>query len=473
MTISACAVLLSAASCSIKYENEPMTDNAVPMELSANIPAVKTSITPENTVVWSAGDAISVFDGVANRQFDITVGVGTISASFSGEAVAGKPVYYALYPYAGSASFDGTSIISELPSVQYSRVAGTFDTMLAPAVATTDGNGNLNFQNVAGLVKIEFENMEDKAISEISLSAGQSMTGKYAVDMIGDILVAEPVPDEAEEEVRLVVEDGNLLAGPYYLVILPGTYSDVRVSIVFDDGTGMEGTVGSLDIKAGKIASAVIDLADTADSLYEVYDVYYENGKAAGIVFWVSEDSRSALVVSLDRSGTVAWSEDGTHTIGTGQSDGAANTLLCRESEEVDDIPALAFCDAHGEGWYWPAMTEMLLLYETYNGTGYTEGGNVVPAQLSDEEKASRKKFDDLLISNGGIALNTAAADANGDEYWTSTEQTFENVVYGSAFRFGKAYASGGGDKMTKTNSTRRYVRCMKSVQTTDAAIND
>lgn len=95
------------------------------------------------------------------------------------------------------------------------------------------------------------------------------------------------------------------------------------------------------------------------------------------------------------------------------------------------------------------------------------------PAQLSDEEKASRKKFDDLLISNGGIALNTAAADANGDEYWTSTEQTSENVVYGSAFRFGKAYASGGGDKMTKTNSTRRYVRCMKSVQTTDAAIND
>ena len=92
---------------------------------------------------------------------------------------------------------------------------------------------------------------------------------------------------------------------------------------------------------------------------------------------------------------------------------------------------------------------------------------------MSDEEKASRKKFDDLLISNGGIALNTAAADANGDEYWTSTEQTSENVVYGSAFRFGKAYASGGGDKMTKTNSTRRYVRCMKSVQTTDAAIND
>ena len=206
---------------------------------------------------------------------------------------------------------------------------------------------------------------------------------------------------------------------------------------------------------------------------YSMYDVYYENGEAAGIVFWASEDGQQALVVSLDRLGPTAWSSDGSHTIGTGTSDGAENTRLCRESEEAAYIPALAFCDQHGEGWYWPAMDEMLLLYAAYNGTEYVEGGNVVPAELPDEQKAARASFEELLTSNGGTALNTAADDANGDEYWTSTEQEKDGVVYGSAFRFGKAYASGGGDQMTKTNNNRRYIRCVKFVSLDGSGPND
>ena len=197
---------------------------------------------------------------------------------------------------------------------------------------------------------------------------------------------------------------------------------------------------------------------------YNMYDVYYENGEAAGIVFWASDDGQQALVVSLDRMGPAAWSNDGTHTIGTGQSDGAENTELCRASEEADYIPALEFCDLHGEGWYWPAMDEMKLLFAAYNGTEYEEKGNVVPAELPDEQKEARAFFENLLTSNGGTAINTAAEDANGDEYWTSTEQTYQGVVYGSALRFGKAYASGGGDQMSKTNNNRRYIRCIKFV---------
>ena len=198
---------------------------------------------------------------------------------------------------------------------------------------------------------------------------------------------------------------------------------------------------------------------------YSMYDVYYENGEAAGIVFWASEDGQQALVVSLDRLGPTAWSSDGSHTIGTGPSDGAENTRLCRESEEAAYIPALAFCDQHGEGWYWPAMDEMLLLYAAYNGTEYNEkDNNVVPAELPEEQKAARARFDELLTSNGGTIINTQADTERGDEYWTSTEQEKDGVVYGSAFRFGKAYASGGGDQMSKTNNNRRYIRCVKFV---------
>lgn len=202
---------------------------------------------------------------------------------------------------------------------------------------------------------------------------------------------------------------------------------------------------------------------DEPATSYELYDVYYENGQAVGIVFWAAEDNLSALVVSLDRSEIVPWSYDGTHTIGTGTSDGAANTELLRASEEAADIPALAFCDQHGEGWYWPSLGELQTLFEAYNGTTYDEATKSVPASITDEEKAARAAFDKLLTDNGGTAMNLAAESENGDAYWSSTEQIYQEVTYGSSFRFGKAYASGGGDQQIKTKSSR-YVRCIKAV---------
>ena len=202
---------------------------------------------------------------------------------------------------------------------------------------------------------------------------------------------------------------------------------------------------------------------DEPATSYELYDVYYENGQAVGIVFWAAEDNLSALVVSLDRSEIVPWSYDGTHTIGTGTSDGAANTELLRASEEAADIPALVFCDQHGEGWYWPSLGELQTLFEAYNGTTYDEATKSVPASITDEEKAARAAFDKLLTDNGGTAMNLAAESENGDAYWSSTEQIYQEVTYGSSFRFGKAYASGGGDQQIKTKSSR-YVRCIKAV---------
>ena len=239
--------------------------------------------------------------------------------------------------------------------------------------------------------------------------------------------------------------------------------------------TGTERT-GSVDVTAGATQLKItltqpVYTAPEPDpdpdepvTSYDLYDVYREDGEPAGIVFWVSEDHLSALVVSLDRTpGLVPWSYNNTVAVGTGLSDGAENTAMIRASEIASETPAIEFCDAHGEGWYWPAMDEMLKLYEAYNGTPYTEGGNVVPDELPEEQKAARARFDELLTSNGGIAMNTAAGTENGDKYWTSTEQTYQGVVYGSTFRFGKAYASGGGDTQKKEQASS-YVRVIKAV---------
>lgn len=251
------------------------------------------------------------------------------------------------------------------------------------------------------------------------------------------------------------------------------------LTLTYGENTAEDDRTAEINIVAGSLLATVTvtqpgnkpepepEPEPEPDPLYKVYDVWYQNGVAAGIVFWVAEDGQSALVVSLDRTATtVAWSTDGSHLIGTGESDGAANTALMRASEEAAAIPALAFCDAHGEGWFWPAMDEMKKLFEAYNGTAFDAATVAAPASITQEEKDARAAFDKALTDNGGTAINTASENSTGDQYWTSTEQTDEKTgkVYASTMRFGKVYASTPADQMGKTNASKRYVRCMKLV---------
>ena len=251
------------------------------------------------------------------------------------------------------------------------------------------------------------------------------------------------------------------------------------LTLTYGENTAEDDRTAEINIVAGSLLATVTvtqpgnkpepepEPEPEPDPLYKVYDVWYQNGVAAGIVFWVAEDGQSALVVSLDRTATtVAWSTDGSHVIGTGESDGAANTALMRASEEAAAIPALAFCDAHGEGWFWPAMDEMKKLFEAYNGTVFDAATVAAPASITQEEKDARAAFDKVLTDNGGTAINTASENSTGDQYWTSTEQTDEKTgkVYASTMRFGKVYASTPADQMGKTNASKRYVRCMKLV---------
>lgn len=251
------------------------------------------------------------------------------------------------------------------------------------------------------------------------------------------------------------------------------------LTLTYGENTAEDDRTAEINIVAGSLLATVTvtqpgnkpepepEPEPEPDPLYKVYDVWYQNGAAAGIVFWVAEDGQSALVVSLDRTATtVAWSTDGSHVIGTGEYDGAANTALMRASEEAAAIPALAFCDAHGEGWFWPAMDEMKKLFEAYNGTTFDAATVAAPASITQEEKDARAAFDKALTDNGGTAINTASENSTGDQYWTSTEQTDEKTgkVYASTMRFGKVYASTPADQMGKTNASKRYVRCMKLV---------
>ena len=200
------------------------------------------------------------------------------------------------------------------------------------------------------------------------------------------------------------------------------------------------------------------------------FPVYQEGGKNIGIVYWTSEDGKTSKVLSLARTESIPWSYNGSAFLGAAdEDDGAANTEILKASAEAADIPALAFCESLGEGWYWPALNEMVEIFDIYNGIPYAEleenKATVTPDKITDEEKASRDAFDLSLTTYGGTAMNTADPTTNGDRYWTSTELTDGDKHYGSFMVFGKAYKSYPTDTPGKTNASGgRYARCIKVI---------
>ena len=230
------AVAIVSASCSVnQMAPQVSSDTRVQMEFTAGTVDTKTSIN-DLVVLWSAGDAISVFDGTNNNRFDLTGGEGTKSATFSGLAETVSE-YVALYPYSANASFAGSTITATLPAEQYSTVDNSFDTMLNPAVAKSSDN-TLTFRNIAGLIRINATNVpEGLGIREIQAKAATSLTGEYTVNTSGDDFEAVASGSEVNG-VRLVAKDGGELAeGAYNLVVLPGEYANFKVTVILTDGS--------------------------------------------------------------------------------------------------------------------------------------------------------------------------------------------------------------------------------------------
>ena len=466
------AALIAAVSCTkdVRTEDNDSSDvKLIPMAFSAGV-QTKAQHVGNNAVYWSDGDAISLCSGVAERnvgfEFTTTLAQPSETAVFKGYAPE-LSSYRAVYPYSSVDHWqsNGEALVYVTVPAQQKAVKGTFDPKACILAAMTESD-RLQFSHVCSYLKFTIGEDSPSVCSVTVSTEGESVSGICYVDM-RDSSPAFGHENTKNNSVVLSREDGGILeAGDYYITMFPLTYSNGLSMTVLCDGGGQftKKIESSLTFKSGKVYNAGTITRQEVKTPFNLLDVYSEEGTPKGIVFYVSEDGMTAKILSLDRSAAVAWSTDGTHTIGTkSTSDGQANTALLRASEEAASIPALAFCDDHGEGWYWPALNELQAVFEAYNGTKYSASTNAVPKDINEAEKASRAAFDKVLTDNGGTAINLAGDEVNGDAYWSSTEQTKEGVVYGSSFRFGKRYASGAGDKQVKTNATR-YIRCCKVV---------
>lgn len=273
--LAAGAVMLSAASCSVEESKlTPVaSDPRVPMEFTTL--STKTALVPsdDNAVVWSADDAVAIFDGTYANKFTISSEPGTSSATFAGKAVPDAD-YYAIYPFSNDAELNGTVISSVLPAEQH-YVAGTFDTMLNPSVAKALGGATeLSFSNVASILQVNVENLGDKVVKEVAVKATEKLAGDYTVEMSGDEYIAKAA-ENAVAEVK-VVADEAVAADKFYAVLLPGTYTGLTVTVTYSDGTYSEKAVSSsveIPVSGGRIVSVDGSEVETpaSESLYDKF----------------------------------------------------------------------------------------------------------------------------------------------------------------------------------------------------------
>ena len=146
---------------------------------------------------------------------------------------------------------------------------------------------------------------------------------------------------------------------------------------------------------------------------YEIGELYDQNG-IRGVICQLSDDRQHGLVVSLDEI-YLHWSEfrkpDLRLAGADNRTDGVANMekvaqYIAANNLSWDDFPAFKWCRDKGEGWYLPAIDELLTIGHNYNGGTRVQNN-----------RQARNKFNDALKDAGGKRMDRLVY------YFSSTEK--------------------------------------------------
>lgn len=130
---------------------------------------------------------------------------------------------------------------------------------------------------------------------------------------------------------------------------------------------------------------------------------YYEVDGVAGVVCAVTENGLHGLVLSLDEL-FLPWCllhKERLQAVGAdSRDDGRKNMeavarVIGRDGLAWSDFPAFEWCRRKGEGWYLPAIDELLTLGHNYNGGSRMR-----------LDRDARERFNTTLREHGGRKLD-------------------------------------------------------------------
>lgn len=228
------AAIAVAALASCKKENQFSADQLANAKVlvatnDQNIVS-KTSLSSDNKVLWSTGDAVTAFVGSEKYASTSTeVSNGGLKATFTfGSLPAESVIDYTLYPADAKAEISGSVIKTTLPTLQ-KVVPGSFANGANLAVAK--GDADVQFMNAGAFLALTIKNDNVKSIV---LFSDKPMSGAVELNCEGETPVATAVTGKSYNYVQLAgdfVKDQT-----YHFVVLPGTYEKLSVEITDKDG---------------------------------------------------------------------------------------------------------------------------------------------------------------------------------------------------------------------------------------------
>ena len=431
-------------------------------------------------VLWQEDDMISVSLNMCDRKpvsalnptSDGTSATFTASYPEDEATNAAEKTFYAVVPNTGISQFynkgkDDPRFIIKVLADQTPR-ANSCDPKVqilyaqSATYSTIPEQVEMSFKHwcAYGCMTIKNLNTTEK-IAKVQLTVDSYLAGstywrptaENEVDRLYNI-GGSPAPKNPEKTITL---NTSSVENPLWFATLPVDLSgkEMTIKLTTENGDTYTKTItfanGDGNFQAGRIAKFSVSFADVAKDVvvepFELLEVYKENGVAQGVVFWVSEDGQTAKIVSLDRCEATAWSSDTTTpTKVTAKpevqqiEDCAANmSSVVNWLKDHTDVTMniVSFCQAKGDGWYWPAYYDLCQLAAAYNGVAtHNDIKNKYassPVAPSTEEAAAQKAFEDKLKEADPEAtpLNTntsvsTGTKGTGDRYWACREDAVD-----------------------------------------------
>ena len=289
-------------------------------------------------VKWCADDAISVWDGVANRKFTMVGEPDGASATFKGLVSESATDFYAIYPYDENLQYSYDEANQRMvftvvkPAIQYANPEGGLADGSAYACGKADENGNINFVNRSTLLKF-------------SLASGMNVKSLTIKGNEDDDIIAGTLDIKYNEtnnftlgwksagkstEITFCNEDGsNLKTGVDHYISLVGNKFDkgYAVTLTFDDGKTItrdsDKSIQYMSNQIYSLASKPLSRTTFGATYYEAYEAG-EDIVIAGKVYNKADEGAltatkltATTTIEVDGMYFLAPEEGSTITLGT------------------------------------------------------------------------------------------------------------------------------------------------------------
>ena len=236
----------------------------------------------DGKVFWSPKDEISVIRGTSttgHKKFVSDNTAPAASANFTGTMPSGSAAYWAVYPYKAGDSFNGTYLVTTLPSDQQA-VAGSFaDDLFISAAYVRNSVTSLTFYHQVGGVKFSVTQPGIKRVTLIAADENVFLAGLIGLycPTAGQVpyIRATGYPEDMSSSIELTAPEGETLqvGEAYHFVTIPATLNG-GFTLLFEKEDGSVGfrTIGkTVTIKAGHFATLM-----EADKGVSYRDAYLE-----------------------------------------------------------------------------------------------------------------------------------------------------------------------------------------------------